>query len=224
MKFIYTAIFCFSGFSVSYSQTTETSRVLDGCGGWITNSANSSIVAGCQPVPVGFNSSASFMNHSGFLQTFLMHSDLDHDADGIPDENDSDDDNDGISDVVELSGDSFNPQTSTDPVLADTDGDGVDDNREAGAGTNPRDSESLLQITGFTEQDGELAVSWQSRDGYSYHLMKAEEVADIRSNATVAATVTATGGVSPWYKTTSTGTVNAIENREFYRIAVTNGI
>jgi len=216
------AVFCFLLPPFSHSQTTETSRVLDGCGGWITNATRSSLVSGCQPTPVGFNSGISHMNHAGFLQTFLMHTNLDHDADGVPDENDLDDDNDNLTDAVELSGDSFNPQTSTDPTLSDTDGDRMSDFMEAETGTNPRDSESLLRVTEISEQEGEVAVSWQSRDGYSYDLMTAHSAEDIQSSATVVVSITASGGVSPWYDTLSTGIVTSTESRAFYRIAVTN--
>lgn len=51
-------------------------------------------------------------------------SDADTDGDGIPNSTDTDDDNDGLSDTVELS-------MGTNPLLKDTDGDGVLDKQDA---------------------------------------------------------------------------------------------
>lgn len=58
---------------------------------------------------------------------------IDTDGDGIPDITDTDDDNDGLSDIDELA-------AGTDPLDADTDNDLVMDGTEILAGTNPLDS------------------------------------------------------------------------------------
>lgn len=55
---------------------------------------------------------------------------LDSDEDGTPDYLDFDSDNDGLTDFKEN-------EIGTDPTKSDTDGDGVDDNTEHAAGSNP---------------------------------------------------------------------------------------
>ena len=64
---------------------------------------------------------------------------LDADADGTPDGCDDDDDGDGLLDVVEtLTGIFLSPtDTGTDPMQADTDGDGYFDGSEVAAGSDP---------------------------------------------------------------------------------------
>jgi hypothetical protein len=77
----------------------------------------------------------------------------DTDSDGIGDVCDEDDDNDGLLDVVETSSGVFvSPNdTGTDPLLADTDGDGFDDGLEVGFGTDP------VSNLSFPIPDGDLA-------------------------------------------------------------------
>jgi len=65
---------------------------------------------------------------------------LDNDGDHIPDPDDPDDDNDSLDDVVETNTGVFVDETSTgtDPRVADTDGDGLNDGDEVNTyGTNP---------------------------------------------------------------------------------------
>ena len=61
---------------------------------------------------------------------------LDTDGDSIPNVTDTDDDNDGLSDVDEAT-------AGTNPLIADTDGDGVNDGQEIIDGTNPLDPTSF---------------------------------------------------------------------------------
>ena len=84
---------------------------------------------------------------------------FDHDGDGIPDDVDTDDDNDGYSDVDELAlgtnpldpaskpGGSadFDSDGLTDDVDTDDDNDGVTDQNEISDGTNPYDAASFLR-------------------------------------------------------------------------------
>ena len=66
-------------------------------------------------------------------------------GDGDGDVCDDDDDNDGLLDVVETNTGSFvsASDTGTDPLAADSDGDGFDDGSEVDAGSDPTDSESV---------------------------------------------------------------------------------
>jgi YVTN family beta-propeller protein len=70
---------------------------------------------------------------------------LDFDGDTLGDVCDQDDDDDGLLDVVETNTMVFNgpSDTGTDPLNADTDGDGVDDGTEVLAGSDPTDPLSL---------------------------------------------------------------------------------
>lgn len=61
----------------------------------------------------------------------------DTDGDGIPNSIDTDDDNDGLSDIEEA-------LYGTDPLRHDTDGDGVSDGQEVSDGSNPLDRGSFI--------------------------------------------------------------------------------
>lgn len=84
------------------------------------------------------SSTTNYVNYSGWLST---HSVLvtDVDSDGLSDELDPDDDNDGLYDWVEQQGAAFDPAIVTLPNVADTDSDGWTDGQEAAAGTDPTD-------------------------------------------------------------------------------------
>jgi len=92
---------------------------------------------------------------------------LDTDGDGIPDQTDPDDDNDGLSDYEEVYWDgepglnAYDPignptGTDTDPLNPDTDGDGVSDGVEAEWGYNPLDWGETPQLPALS--DGGLVV------------------------------------------------------------------
>ena len=66
----------------------------------------------------------------------------DNDADGIPDDLDDDDDNDGMSDICENTY-GFNPLNASD-ALKDSDNDGISNVTECGNGTDPTVFTSLV--------------------------------------------------------------------------------
>lgn len=74
----------------------------------------------------------------------------DTDADGIPDIQDDDDDNDGLLDVDEVT------QYGTDPLLADTDGDGFDDAMELAYGSDPTPGGSSSTPADNVNNDGDI--------------------------------------------------------------------
>lgn len=174
---------------VAYSQTNESARVLDGTGGWATNISYTTITAGSQPSPTGANTSSNHINFSGFLQSFLLHPTLDTDADSIPDENDPDNDNDGM-----------------------------DDGREALAGTDPMNAASLLQITGIQKTAQGFVITWESRGGYVYNLMAVTNLTVGLSNSVPLVSITAQGGIAPWYETNTTITNDPADPSLFFYI------
>ena len=198
----------------------EESRVLDGCGGWSTNGVHAGVIAACQPMPVGRNANESFLNQSGFLATFLMHPGGDHDRDGMADEDDPDDDNDGLSDFEELAGTAFSPPTRTDPMAADSDGDGSNDGDESDAGTHPGNIHNAFRITDVRVRGSNVVVTWHSRDGYTYDLLCADTVDALGTNAQTVATLTAAGGEGDWQETESPGTNTTGAARTYYRVKV----
>ena len=188
------------------AQTTEVARVVDGTGGWMSNAALRVVSAVAQPGPVGGGTNAFRVNHSGFLNAFILAPEQDTDSDGVADENDPDDDNDGLTDLTELRGDAFAPVTPTDPLVADTDGDGLNDFQEFLAGTNPRDAASCLRILALEPETELLRITWQSRRGHLYALLAAASMAEIGNNAATVMTVTATSGTGPWEEGVTSGT------------------
>lgn len=198
------------------AQVSNSSSVVDGGGGWCSNTTYRSVTAFAQPCPVGANESAANLNYSGFLNTFILHPDLDTDADGIVDENDPDNDNDGLRDLTELEGIAFNPATATDTQVADSDGDGATDGEEAGAMTNPLDAGSIFAVTAI-RAGGNLELTWKARGGQQYQIEVRDEVAG-GDWEPFGSPVTAVGGVAPWYATTASLSVSRpAESRQFYR-------
>ena len=139
-------------------------------------------------MPVGFASSPSFINHSGFL----------HPTNELPPSTE-DTDSDDLTDWQEMSGSAFDPSTPSGIETADTDGDGFSDGDEALAGTNPLDAGNFLFLTDFWRQGGYQVVSWQGREGRSYQILSAPTVFDLRTNAVVMTEVTGGTGTGAWH-------------------------
>jgi hypothetical protein len=164
---------------------------------------------------LGENENANYRNRSGFLAVFLFSPDDDQDANGVVDEDDADDDGDGLSDVIEITGTAFLPTTASDPLDEDSDGDGMSDAAEAAAGTNPRDPKAALRITDVSVRDGLVRLSWRSRGGYRYSVRSGD---DPSAGGVTVTSVLATGGIEPWYETTTTWTNAAGDPLRFYRV------
>jgi hypothetical protein len=84
----------------------------------------------------------------------------DNENDGIGDVCDQDDDNDGLTDFMEdVNGNGVVDTGETDPLNADTDGDGFNDGEEVAFGTNPLDDTSYPIIAdGDVNGDGQVDV------------------------------------------------------------------
>jgi len=70
---------------------------------------------------------------------------VDTDGDGLDNDSDTDDDNDGLLDAVETNTGVYENETNTgtDPLIADTDGDGVHDGAEIAQGTDPNNDQEF---------------------------------------------------------------------------------
>ena len=159
----------------SQAQIIQVSSVIDAGGGFATNGTHQSLMAIGQGDLVASLGNLSHLDHAGFLNTFLLHPNLDADADGIPDENDPDDDNDSLSDYAELTGAAFIPPTPTDPFNPDSDGDGASDGNEARARTNPKDPGSVFRIGSVDMAGDEITLGWSSIPGVWYEILSAPD-------------------------------------------------
>ena len=87
---------------------------------------------------------------------------LDTDIDGVGNNADSDDDGDGLLDANETGTGVFvsSIDTGTDPLIADSDGDGVEDGLEVSAGTDPLNNMSVPVLNdGDANNDGLVNVA-----------------------------------------------------------------
>ena len=177
----------------SLAQTNEVSRSMNAGGGISSNSMYRSISSICQGQPIGYTFTVNELNHTGFL-----HGDEKGAVAG------ADTDVDGLSDWAELSGIANNPNTPSSTALVDTDGDLLSDWQEWKAGTNPLDAGSVLRIVAFDIEDDQVIIRWVRRTGRIYDLLG---VSDFPTKAeTTLDTVTAFGGVAPWFETESVST------------------
>jgi hypothetical protein len=91
---------------------------------------------------------------------------LDTDGDGIANDKDTDDDNDGLTDTQEMT-------LGTNPLMVDTDGDGVSDSDEVKAGTDPKNPNSKPPATDF---DGDGIPNDQDQDDDNDGITDVDEV------------------------------------------------
>lgn len=119
----------------------------------------------------------------------------------------ADTDGDGLSDYDEIN------TYFTDPLLADSDGDGVNDLLEILAGTNPNDSSSTLELAPHKKlPNGDVEISWQGVAGKTY---KVNRSSDLLGNGYVTIG-RGVSGVAPMTTFQDTNTVP----RNFYWVVV----
>ena len=198
----------------------ESSFSIDAGGGWSENTdfLNRSVIG--QPWSTGLGVSSSYRNHSGFLNTFVAHPHRDADVDGIADENDPDDDNDGLEDHLEQAGSLFHPEVPTDPMRADSDGDGHPDGAERVSGTNPTDPYSLFAVTWVRYASNIVTLGWSACGGKTYEVLRAESLEAIREQPVVLERVIAQEGRGPWHEAFVERAYPRDTQNEFYRVKV----
>lgn len=217
-----TAIACvllMLGASAEAQTLTNTTFCLTAGSETVSNAAFSgaaTIGQGCTAMPL---SGANYYSYAGFHNTYITRPDLDNDGDGHIDENDPDDDNDQLSDSEELAGSEFSPVTSTDPLMADSDGDGASDGRESVAETNPSDADSALRIIQMSwAASNVVSITWAAREGKSYELLTATNIFRLTNNPTVVGSIIATNGSGEWLETQSGCVVTGNVAKAFYLI------
>ena len=211
-----------AGGATALAQFTNKSSVLDGSGTRSSCGSFTNLSAAGQPGGIAGSEGGGYVNQSGFLNTFLLQPGLDTDRDGLADELDPDNDNDGLTDAMEISGSAFNPATPTLVNVADTDGDGQLDGWEAVAGTDPTDSNSLFEFVAIssTPAGRGVAVAWLAR-GNNQKTYVVRATADARQPySTVVFSNTVAGGSAPWFAVTSSITNACTSNTQFYVVEV----
>lgn len=145
----------------------------------------------CSPA----TASNGYQNFPGSLRFTLAVFQRDLDHDGLDDAFDADNDGDGISDIREITGSAFWPQTATDANRADSDADGVIDGNEAVSGTDPQDADRAFRITSIqSTASGGIVLTWEARQGRTYLV---RWFPDPRDSAAPLAVATATADGTP---------------------------
>ena len=118
----------------------------------------------------------------------------------------ADTDGDGIDDPTELN------TTHTNPTVADTDGDGADDGSELVAGTDPLDGSSRFAVKSAVKVGVDFSITWASIAGKHYRIIRSAEPSFAGFDV-VASGIAAS---PPLQSYTDSGGVT--ESRMFYRV------
>ena len=200
---------------------SNSSDAVDGAGQWQSGGTFSNISAVGQSGGVSVSANGAMRNLAGFLNTFILKPALDTDRDGLADELDPDNDNDGLEDAVELAGSAFFPATTTDLNLADTDHDGATDAQEAAAGTDPLDASAYLRILSVRRVSTGVEVGWIGRSFYRYSMRGERDLSRAPSFTNELANLQLLDAAPPpWCVVTNyfTDTGAFATNRGFYRV------
>jgi hypothetical protein len=201
-------------------QIDQTSSVLDGSGTRASGGTYENISAAGQPGGIAVSSGGGYVNYAGFLNTFSLQPDLDTDGDGLANEVDSDNDADGLTDLSEITGDSFSPATATEVNVADSDGDFISDGEEAVAGTDPTNLNALLELVTIENVGAGREITWTARGNNerTYVLKAAPEPGQPYSILVFSNTIA--GGAAPWYETPASAIHPSASDAHVYAVEV----
>ncbi len=209
--------------TVSFSQTyRQLSTVHDGSGVMSTNTVNLGgvnyrhVSAAGQPGGIGTNANGSLNNYAGFLQAVDIKKPNQTDIYGNPYELTPDNDADGLSDIGEVQGTNFNPNTATEVNIADSDGDGISDGGEAIAQTDPLNTNMYLRILGIRNVGGSREITYLARDNKIYHVRAND--GSYQKPATDMGTDQEAGGSGAWLVRTNTYTDAGVTNERNYAV------
>jgi len=188
---------------MSHAAPQKTGSVLNSGGGRSAGDAYELTSAVGQPSGADGAVAGSLINYAGFFGTFSLQPGLDSDKDGIEDELDDDNDNDGLTDEEEITGSAHNDLVASDPNDHDSDKDGADDGDESAAGTNPMDGSMYLHFTEILCDDvsGEVLVEWMACGAKTYEVYYLDDMTAGPGSGTHLADVPAYGGAGPWLVT-----------------------
>lgn len=175
--------------------------MLDSSGTRVSGGTLTGVTAAGQPGGVATSEGGTITHYGGFLGCITLLPGLDTDGDGLADEIDADNDDDGLTDLAETGGGAFTPTTITYINDADSDDDGASDGDESVAMTNPLDDTSLLELLSISSTPI-IGVEWAARGGLTYNVLAVDDVTAL-GGAVVISNVTATGGSAPWFETTA---------------------
>ncbi len=151
---------------------TNTSQYL-----WASNRLGSDLIA--NGITVGLTGSPYEGGQAQYLRLVdRTQSTTDSDGDGISDFTDTDDDNDGLPDTWEKAH-GLNPLSAAgdDGAAGDPDGDGMCNQDEFGAGTDPTNAASCLVLS-IDSSGASVQVGWQSVPDVNYTIERSTRLGD----------------------------------------------
>jgi len=88
-------------------------------------------------------------------------------------------------------------------MMADADGDGATDWQEWQAGTNPCNPSNRFEMFNPMIVHGELILRWQAVGSATYEVVCSPTIVGLATQTWHVGFVTATGGVAPWFETST---------------------
>ncbi len=160
--------------------------------------------ARAQPGGVTSGTGGGLSHQAGFLPAAeVKRPDLDHNANGVPDELERDNDGDGLADLAELDASAFQGYAATDHNSADTDGDAMLDGSESTAMFDPLDPEHRLALVSVDTAGDKLTLHWIGRGGGTVNAVVYSDDLVSEPITNIVVSDAFPGGTAPWYKVTN---------------------